>query len=299
MRARSISIVCLLGLPLTTPVRADGPQPGEVVQLRDQIRGQVTRELTEHWYPAAVDQEHGGFHQNMARDWSIGPDRDKFSVYQARLTWTAAAFALDNPERREEFSRYIRWGVECLDTMVRDVEGGGFHWMVGLDGQISPDFGTEKHVYGTAFVLYAASKAYEATHDPRALRVARDAFAWLESKAHDPDNGGYFEALTREGAPIKTWDPAKPLGERVDRVGVYYGFKSMNAHIHLLEAVAEFSRVEPTAPVRDRLEELLGDRPRPGRRAPGCSQPLSVPQLAGRPRARLVRPRRRDRVSAR
>ncbi len=217
----------------------------------------MTRELTEHWYPATIDKEHGGFRQNMARDWSLGPDRDKFIVYQARMTWTAAAFAIDSPERRDEFAGYARHGVECLDRVIRDRESGGFHWSVGLDGQVKPGLGTEKHVYGTSFVLYAASKAYEATHDPRALQVARDAFDWLETKAHDPVNGGYFEALTRAGVPIITWDPARPLAERVDRVGVYYGFKSMNAHIHLLEALAEFYHVEPTAPVRARLEEML------------------------------------------
>ena len=257
MLIRPVWIVGLLAWIASTPVHADGPKPGEAAALRDAIRGQLTRELTEHWYPAAVDKQHGGFHQNMARDWSIQPDRDRFIVYQARLTWTAAAFALDNPDRRDEFNGYARWGVECLDKQIRDREQGGFHWSVGLDGQVKPDLGTEKHVYGTAFVLYAASKAYEATHDPRALQVARDAFDWLETKAHDATNGGYFEALTRDGTPIITWDPAQPLGKRVDRVGVYYGFKSMNAHIHLLEAVAEFYRVEPTAPVRVRLEELL------------------------------------------
>ena len=47
------------------------------------------------------------------------------------------------------------------------------------------------------------------------------------------------------------------MSERVDRVGVYHGFKSMNSHIHLLEAVAEFYRVEPTPAVRTRLAELL------------------------------------------
>ena len=225
--------------------------------LRAKILDGISRELTEHWYPAAIDREHGGFHQNMARDWLLKPDSDKFIVYQARMTWTASAFALESPDRRDEFVGYARWGVECLDKILRDRQFGGFHWSVGLDGRVDPKLGTEKHVYGTAFVLYAASKAYEATHDPRALQVARDAFDWLETKAHDPKDGGYFEALTREGVPITAWDPTRPVSQRTDRIGIYYGFKTMNSHIHLLEAVAEFYRVEPTQPVRVRLEELL------------------------------------------
>ena len=38
-----------------------------------------------------------------------------------------------------------------------------------------------------------------------ALKVARDAFDWLEDHAHDAEYGGYFEALKRDGTPIVTW----------------------------------------------------------------------------------------------
>ena len=247
----------ILSLLLVPAARADGPRPGEAAALRARIRSQIDRELAEHWYPAALAREHGGFRQNFARDWSPRPDADKFSVYQARVTWTAAAYALAAPDRRDEYLGYARWGVDCLDKALRDREQGGFHFIVGLDGQVDPRLGTEKHVYGTAFILYAASKAYEATHDPKALAVAREAFDWLEAHAHDPKEGGYFEALTRGGDPIKTWDPALPTSRRVDRLGIYYGFKTMNSHIHLLEAVAEFYHAQPTPAVRDRLEELL------------------------------------------
>lgn len=251
------SRIALIAALVAPSAMADGPRPGEAAALRAKIRGQVDRELAEHWYPAALDREHGGFRQNFARDWSPRPDSDKFSVFQARMTWTAAAYALATPDRRDEYLGYARWGVDCLDRTLRDGEQGGFHWSVGLDGRVDARSGGEKHVYGTAFILYAASKAYEATRDPRALAVARDAYAWLEAHAHDPKHGGYFEATTRAGVPIKAWDPARPLSARVDRLGIYYGFKTMNSHIHLLEGVAEFYRVAPTPAVRARLEELL------------------------------------------
>src|SRR5262249_50099541 len=97
---------------------------------------------------------------------------------------------------------------------------------------------------------------YGATRDELALKVARDAFDWLETHAHDSAHGGYYEALTREGTPILSWDEAAPRGKRIDRLGVYYGYKSMNSHIHRLEAIAEFSRVEPTPRAKQRLAEM-------------------------------------------
>jgi mannobiose 2-epimerase len=44
---------------------------------------------------------------------------------------------------------------------------------------------------------------------------------------------------------------------RQDRLGVYYGFKTMNVHIHILEALSELSRVDDRPIVKERLREVL------------------------------------------
>ena len=236
----------------------DGAQPTENwATLRRKVDDLLRQELTQHWYPHAVDRSRGGFHQSMARDWSLEPDDNAFLVYQARMTWTAAAFARYSPRHRDEYVAYARHGVAFLDRVMRDTEQGGFHWIVDAQGRQSPRLGDEKHVYGTAFVVYAASVVRAVTGDDLALKVARDAFDWLERYANDARHGGYFEAIRRDGTPILTWDEHVPLGRRTDRVGVYYGFKSMNAHIHLLEALAELSKVDARPIVRQRLNETL------------------------------------------
>jgi cellobiose epimerase len=240
---------------------ARGPKDWSV--LKRKIDGLLRGELTEHWYPHAVDRQRGGFHQSMGRDWSLEPDDNAFLVYQARMTWTAAAFAEYSPRHHDEFVQYARHGIDFLNSVMRDKEQGGFHWIVDASGRVSPRLGDEKHVYGTAFAVYAASKARAVTGDELALKVARDAFDWLEQHAHDARHGGYFEAIRRDGTPIVAWDQDAPLFRRTDRVGVYYGFKSMNAHIHLLEALTELSKVDDRPIVRERLSEtfsLVRDR---------------------------------------
>jgi mannobiose 2-epimerase len=217
----------------------------------------VREELPRRWYPAALDRTRGGFRQTFARDWTPLPDANVFAVYQARMTWTAAAFAAYAPELRDEYAAYARHGIAFLDEVVRDRELGGFHWVLGPDGKVDPALGDEKHVYGTAFVLYAAATVRDVLGDERALGVARDAFDWLEAHAHDREHGGYIEAHRRDGTPILAADPDAPLARRRDRMGTYYGFKSMNAHIHLLEAVAALARVDDRPVVRERLAELL------------------------------------------
>jgi mannobiose 2-epimerase len=246
-------------LILFTAMTAPGAGPDDdTAPAPERIRTLLDQELTQHWYPHAVDRERGGFRQDLARDWSILPDENRFLVYQARMTWTAAAYAAFAPARRDEYLGYARHGIEYLDRVMRDRPSGGFHWVLGPDGRIDPRLGDEKHVYGTAFVLYAASKAHEVGRDPLARRVADDAFEWLESHAHDQRHGGYFEALTRDGRPILAWDAAAPPSRRTDRLGVYYGFKSMNSHIHLLEALAAYARIDRRELVRTRLGEVLG-----------------------------------------
>jgi mannose/cellobiose epimerase-like protein (N-acyl-D-glucosamine 2-epimerase family) len=69
------------------------PQDHDASALGRKIDEILRKELTEHWYPHSVDRKRGGFHQNIARDWSLQPDENVSLVYQARMTWTAAAFA--------------------------------------------------------------------------------------------------------------------------------------------------------------------------------------------------------------
>ena len=234
------------------------PSKAHRLELSKKIDAMLREELTAHWYPHAVNRDRGGFHQSMSRDWSLRGDDNVFLVYQARMTWTAAAFAQYSPAHREEFAKYARHGIVFLDEVLRDKEKGGFHWALGRDGHLDQAQGDEKHVYGTSFVVYAASKACQVTGDELARKVARDAFDWLESHAHDRANGGYFEAIRRDGSPIKSWDKDAPMHKRLDRLGVYYGFKSMNSHIHLLEALTELKKIDDRPLVRERLLELLG-----------------------------------------
>jgi mannobiose 2-epimerase len=259
LRGRTL---CLLALLVWAPTAdAEQPPPSESraasADLARQMRELLRTELTEHWYPGMIDREHGGFHQEAARDWTRRPDQSKFLVYQARMTWTAAAYAEFDPQRRDVFLMYAQHGLDFLDRVMRDREHGGFHWMLAPDGSLDPALGDEKHAYGISFVIYAASTLRRVGGDELALKVARDAFDWLDAHAHDPEHGGYFEALRRDGTPITSWSQDAPLEKRTDRLGIYYGFKTMNSHIHLLESLTELSKVDHRPVVKERLREVF------------------------------------------
>ena len=169
------------------------------------------------------------------------------------MTWVSAQVAMRYAELREEYLGYTRHGVDFLASVMWDPLHGGFYWGLDEQGQLSPRYGAEKHAYGISFGLYAAAAAYEATRDERALELARRTFQWLEDHADRRDQG-YFEAFTREGQVIASRN--RPSGRTTDQLGTLYGFKSMNSHIHLLEALTALSGVAGKA-VAERLREIL------------------------------------------
>ena len=90
MSRQHLGISLVFGLLFVTPGIAAPPKPEEARAIRERVETLLRDELTKRWYPQSLDRERGGFHQTFARDWSMLPDENRFIVYQARMTWTAA-----------------------------------------------------------------------------------------------------------------------------------------------------------------------------------------------------------------
>jgi mannobiose 2-epimerase len=144
------------------------------------------------------------------------------------------------------FLARARHGARFLRDAMWDREHGGFFWLVTRDGtpKAEPEGRIVKQAYGTAFAIYALAAHHDVTRDPEALRLAREAFRWLDRHAHDPVHGGYFNYMERDGTPMRAGFRADPP-------------KDQNSSIHILEAYAELYQVWPDPTLRARLEEML------------------------------------------
>lgn len=226
------------------------------VPSREEVEKVLWENILPSWYPRAVDRTDGGFYENFSRDWTRQPTQQKFIVYQSRLTWTAAAVAKHDPARGKPYLEFARHGLQFLRTAMWDGEEGGFFELVEPAGGPARDVPAWKQLYGQAFGIYAAATVYAATGERAALGLALEAFRWLDAHAHDGEHGGYDELLTRDGRRVEEAVPRDQIAGRFTVIG-RLGEKSMNAHIHLLEALTALVQVCDDPLVRERHAEVF------------------------------------------
>ena len=248
------SILSLLSATAMALGQTTRPTREDYLRIAGEIETSLQNDDLKKFFPAAVDPV-GGFFENFSQDWThrtARPDSTRSVVYQSRLTWLAAQAAMRYPQQADTFLDYTRHGARFLAEKQWDPIDGGFWWSVNVNGRVVRP--NDKHIYGNAFAIYALAAAYQATHDPEDLDLAKKAFQWLEVHSHDPKDGGYFEQLRADGShALPATAPTRGLG---DVLGAQPGQKSMNAHIHILEALTGLLEVWPDDLVKERTEEV-------------------------------------------
>ncbi len=231
----SISAVFVLGLSANAQVDE------RKALLREEIERDLVDNILPFWEKNSPDPA-GGFYGTVSREGKGNPASPKAGVLNTRILWTfSTAYRIYGlPQYKELADRAQEYVIENL----MDQKYGGIFWLAGVDG-IPAD--ATKQTYATAFGIYSLSEHFRATGNRQSLQKAIELYNVMESKIHDKVGKGWIEVHSRD------WK--KPDAKGVD--GKEGATKTMNTHIHVMEAYTNLYRVWPDAGLRENLLELL------------------------------------------
>ena len=212
-------------------------------RMKKEIEQDLVENILPFWTDKAVDDVNGGFYGVLRSDGTPVPEADKGAILNARILWT-----FSSAYRHYAYGDYKAMADRAADYYVShfiDKKYGGVYWSVTSEGHPK---NTVKQTYATAFGIYGLSEHFRATGNEKSLDAAISLYRTLEDKVHDKSGKGYIEVLGR--------DYSRNGAKGVD--GNEGASKTMNTHIHVLEAYTNLYKVWPNPQLKANLVELLG-----------------------------------------
>ncbi|MDQ7948479.1 MAG: AGE family epimerase/isomerase [Pedobacter sp.] len=215
-----------------------------VATFKAEVREELDQ-LLYWWVNNTQDREFGGFYGKIDQENKVYHSAPKGLVLHARILYTFSS-AYQTYKNLEHLVMAER-AYDFLLHHFYDPVNGGFYWSVDEKGAA---LDRKKQVYGQAFVIYGLTAYYKAVGDDEALQLAIGTYQLLEKHSFDKDYFGYIEALSSDWGELADLRLSeKDLNEK----------KSMNTHLHVIEAYALLYTVWHNGGLKTAIHNLLNN----------------------------------------
>jgi len=212
-------------------------------RFREELEKELKDNILSWWMKYSPDHEKGGFHGHIDHLNQVVEGAGKGAVLNARILWTfSAAYRM---YKQSEYLETARRAFAYILSYFTDKKYGGVYWELEADGKVRS---SRKQVYATAFTIYGLAEYYMACGDDQALKIAKGLFRDLEAHAFDLELNGYTDALSRDWRALEDLR----LSEKDQNES-----KTMNTHLHILEAYGNLSRVWQDPGLKEALKNLI------------------------------------------
>jgi len=200
----------------------------------------LQNKLIPYWEARIEDKNYGGFQTNHGPDGNPTEITEKSFLAQCRSIFTIS-HTLRSGFEWKDAEQTLKRGIAFLFEHFRDKDYDGYYWIVDEKGHVMDD---NKVIYGHAYLIYALSEYALLTGNEQCKDEACRVFDLLREKAADPISGGYFEHFDRKFNLTKARDDISV-------------FKSLDVHMHLMEAFTTLYELTEDNNHRRALEDII------------------------------------------